>query len=152
MRIAMLFAVLLGVGLAMPLCADDTPAMKFSPSDADMDKGRLAVKEQNWKQAVESFERATKAEPNNADTHNMLGFALRKSGNLDMSFKAYNQALKLDPRHRGAHEYIGEAYLMANNPGKAEEHLAQLDRLCTFSCSEFSNLKKAIEDYKRTKK
>jgi hypothetical protein len=69
-----------------------------------------------------------------------------------MSFKAHNQALKLDPRHRGVHEYIGEAYLIANNPAKAGEHLAQLYRLRLCNCSEFTNLKRAIEDYKRTNK
>ena len=57
-------------------------------------------------------------------------------------------ALQLDPRHRGAHEYIGEAYLMANNLTKAEEHLAALQRICLILCGEYEDLKKAIADYR----
>lgn len=60
--------------------------------------------------------------------------------------------LAIDPKHRGAHEYIGEAYLMLGNVAKAREHLARLDRLCTFSCSEYRDLKKAIETYEKTGK
>jgi hypothetical protein len=51
------------------------------------------------------------------------------------------------PKHRGAHEYIGEAYLMVGNVAKAKEHLAQLDKLCFFGCSEYSELKKAISEH-----
>ena len=40
---------------------------------------------------------------------------------------------------------------VANNLPKAEEHLARLDKLCFFSCEEYRDLKKAIEDYKRRK-
>ena len=87
--------------------------------------------------------------PDNADYHNLYAYALRKGANPDMDlvFKHYNEALRLDSRHRGAHEYIGEAYLMVGNLGKAKEHLAQLDRLCFFPCGEYSDLKKAVAEY-----
>ncbi len=52
--------------------------------------------------------------------YNWLGYVYRKTGKLDPAFKAYKRALGLDPQHKGAHEYIGEAYLMANQPDKAE--------------------------------
>jgi Flp pilus assembly protein TadD len=91
------------------------------------------------------------AEPENADIRNYLGYASRKSGNLEDAFTHYNEALKLDPGHRGAHEYIGEAYLMAGNPAKAEEHLAALGRICRSSCYEYRDLKKSIADYKAKK-
>jgi hypothetical protein len=67
----------------------------------------------------------------------------------DMSkvFQHYNEALRIDPKHKQAHEYLGEAYLMVGNLPKAKEHLSALDKLCFFSCSEFSDLKKAISEY-----
>lgn len=46
-----------------------------------------------------------------------------------------------------AHEYLGEAYLMAGNLDKAKEQLKVLDRLCFFSCDEYTMLRKAIADY-----
>jgi Flp pilus assembly protein TadD len=102
----------------------------------------------NWKTATDSFSRVASREPDNADVQNHLGYAWRKSGNLDLAFKHYNDALRLDPKHKGAHEYIGEAYLIVNNLPKAEEHLARLDKLCFFSCEEYRDLKKAVEQYK----
>jgi DNA-binding SARP family transcriptional activator len=62
-------------------------------------------------------------------------------------FQHYNEALRIDPKHKRAHEYLGEAYLMVGNLPKAKEHLAQLDKICYFGCSEYSDLKKAIGAY-----
>jgi tetratricopeptide (TPR) repeat protein len=84
---------------------------------------------------------------------NFLGYAHRKSGKLDDAFKHYNEALKLNPGHKPAHEYIGEAYLLANDVPKAEQHLAELQRLCSpIPCEELKELKRAVEDYKKNKK
>ena len=65
-----------------------------------------------------------------ADAHNWLGFAYRNTGDLDRAFAEYEEALKLDPQHKGAHEYVGEAYVIARNLPKTEEHLAALEKLC----------------------
>ena len=89
---------------------------------------------------------ALASSPNNADLHNLYAYAIRKGPkpDMDLVFKHYAEALRIDPKHRGAHEYIGEAYLMANNLAKAKEHLAALDRLCFFGCTEYTDLKLAI--------
>ena len=143
-------ALVLVAGFAMsPLlqAADSTPA-ETRPADPDYDAGMKATASGNWKAAIDSFNRVASREPKDADVQNHLGYAWRKSGNLDLAFKHYNEALRLDPKHKGAHEYIGEAYLMANNLPKAEEHLSRLDKLCFFSCDEYRDLKKAVEQFK----
>lgn len=122
------------------------------PVDTDYENGRKAIQSQDWKAAIDNFNWVAAREPGNADVQNELGYAWRKSGNLDLAFKHYNEALRLNPKHKGAHEYIGEAYLMAGNLPKAEEHLAALDKICLFSCEEFRDLKKAIEEYKQKQK
>jgi DNA-binding SARP family transcriptional activator len=71
---------------------------------------------------------------------------------MDLVFQHYNEALRIDPKHRNAHEYLGEAYLMVDNPAKAKEHLAALDKLCFFGCDEFTDLKKAIAAYEAKQK
>lgn len=151
MRILLLITVLL---LAAPIARtavaagmDSQPAA--APRDPDYENGKKAIESQNWKLALDQFGRALARDPNNADIHNYLGFAYRKSGNLDAAFRSYGEALRLDPKHKGAHEYLGEAYLMVNNLAKAEEHLAVLDKLCFFTCEEYRDLKKDIEDYKK---
>jgi len=153
MRKTLVLALAFAAGLAVApmLRAADTPsAPPRAPEDPDLASGRKAVEAQNWKMAVDSFNRVAVREPNNADVQNLLGYSWRKAGDLDQAFKYYNEALRLDPSHRGAHEYIGEAYLIVNNLPKAEEHLARLNKLCFFPCSEYSDLKKAVEKYKST--
>jgi Flp pilus assembly protein TadD len=121
--------------------------------NADWLAGKKAVESQDWKTAAERLSKAAAAEPKNADIQNWLGFSQRKLGNLDAAFAAYNEALKLNPKHKAAHEYIGEAYLMAGKVDKAEQHLAELQRLCTpIPCEELKQLKRAVEEYKKANK
>ena len=117
-------------------------------ADPDYAAGRKAVEARDWNAAIKYFSSAALRAPDNADIQNYLGYAHRKAGKLDPAFKHYQRALELNPRHRGAHEYVGEAYLMVNNLGKAEEHLAALDRICLLPCEEYSDLKRAIAAYK----
>jgi Flp pilus assembly protein TadD len=122
-------------------------------TNADWLAGKQAVEAQDWNKAVEHLGTAAAAEPDNANIQNWLGFAQRKSGNLDAAFAAYQAALKLNPQHRHAHEYIGEAYLLANDLSKAEKHLAELQRLCTpIPCEEYKDLKRAVDEYKKQQK
>lgn len=152
-KLQILTLVLLAGFVFTPLIrAADTPTPPArSPEDPDVVSGRKAVEAQDWKTAIDSFGRVAARDPRNADAQNLLGYSWRKSGNLDQAFKYYNEALRIDPDHKGAHEYIGEAYLMANNLPKAEEHLARLNKLCFFPCSEYTDLKKAVERYKSTR-
>jgi tetratricopeptide (TPR) repeat protein len=71
---------------------------------------------------------------------------------MTLVFKHYEEALRIDPKHRDAHEYIGEAYLMINQPTKAKEHLAALDKLCFLPCEEYTDLKKAVAQYEASRK
>ena len=119
------------------------------PEDPDYAAGKRAVDAKNWQAALEAFNKVVAKDPRNADAHTYLGYTYRKSGQLDLAFKEYDESLRLEPRHRGAHEYVGEAYLMTGNLPKSEEHLKALDRICFFGCDEYSELKKAVADYKQ---
>lgn len=119
----------------------------------DVKEAQKALQAQDWARAIGLLEKAAAASPDSADVQNFLGYAQRKAGNLDAAFKHYQSALKLNPQHRPAHEYIGEAYLMRNDLAKAEQHLAELQKLCTpIPCEELRELKRAVDDYKKNKK
>jgi len=148
MRFSAALFLTLALGATTALAAGDWSSPPTAIESSDAAVGKQAVKAQDWKAAIDAFSRWVAKEPDNADANNYLAFSYRKSGNLDLAFKNYREALRLDPKHRGAHEYIGEAYLMAGNVAKAEEHLKILDGLCVFGCSEYDDLKKAIADYK----
>ena len=136
-----------GSGQLSAIDTDPSP-----PPSGDYAAGRKAIEARDWNGAIASLSKAAQRDSRNADIQNLLGYAYRNSGQLDPAFKHYQRALQLDPRHLGAHEYIGEAYLMANNVAKAEEHLAQLKRYCTTAaCDPYDDLRKKIETYRARK-
>ena len=116
-----------------------------------MEKVRAAIAAKDWPRAQETMRDAVAGNPQKADYHNLYAYSIRMGAkpSMDLVFRHYNEALRLEPKHRGAHEYIGEAYLMAGNVAKAKEHLAQLDKLCTFGCEEYSKLKKDVAAYEQ---
>ena len=151
-----LFALALLVALGLPGPATmaaggggSEPVWSAAPEDPDYVAGKQAVEAMNWQAALDAFNKVLAKDARNANAHNYLGYAYRKSGKLDLAFKHYEEALRLDPRHRGAHEYVGEAYLMTGNLAKAEEHLKALDDICLFSCEEYRDLKKAVAEYRQ---
>jgi tetratricopeptide (TPR) repeat protein len=151
------FGIILGStagGIAMPVNAagEDTAPTVQKPADPDYLAGKKAIEAGNWDAAIAAFTRAADRDKNNPDIQNYLGYSYRKAGNLDTAFKFYAVALKLAPEHRGAHEYIGEAYLMKGDLKMAQQHLAALDRICTFGCEEYRELKKAVAEYEQKKK
>jgi len=143
----MLRALMIALLLA-PLelrAADDATAAP----DPVLQQAREALSRQDYARSAAVLREALAKAPANPDYHNLYAYSLRKAPgpDMDLVFKHYHEALRLAPKHRGAHEYVGEAYLMVGNVGKAREHLAQLDRLCFFGCEEYSSLKQAIREY-----
>jgi tetratricopeptide (TPR) repeat protein len=112
--------------------------------DAAYDAGVKAIERQDWQGAIRQFKTSVAWDRFNADTHNWLGYAYRNAGDLNRAFAEYEEALRLDPQHKGAHEYLGEAYVIAKNIPKAQEHLAALEKLCGRSCPEYQELDEAI--------
>lgn len=117
--------------------------------DSDFAAAKRALDAKNWEAAIKSLSLAAGRHPKDADIQNLLGYANRKLGKLDLAFKYYDHALELNPKHRGALEYEGVAYLLVNNLPKAEEHLATLKKICFLPCEEYNDLKKAITDYQQ---
>lgn len=137
------------VALAAGSITDEAPAKQ---TDANFTAGRKAIDAKDWPNAILYLNMAAEKNPRNADVQNYLGYAHRNSGNMDQALLHYAKALELDPKHKGAHEYLGEAYLIQGDLPKAEAMLAKLDKLCTFSCAEYTELKGKIAAYKATHK
>ena len=128
----------------------DQPAAK--PADPNYTRAKAMIEARDYANALPLLQQVVAKEPKNADAYNLMGFATRKSGNPNGSLQYYQQALAIDARHLGAHEYIGEAYLMLDQPAQAEQHLARLDSLCVFGCAEYRMLKTAVANYKAGRK
>jgi Putative Zn-dependent protease, contains TPR repeats len=156
-HITILAAVALAVaaGGAWAMGNDPQPSSSSSrPAAPPSDYGRAKamIEARNYREAIPLLQQVVAKEPRNADAYNLLGYATRKSGNPAGSLQYYTTALQLDPKHLGANEYIGEAYLMLDQPQQAEQHLARLGQLCTFGCTEERALKAAIANYRAGKK
>jgi tetratricopeptide (TPR) repeat protein len=124
-----------------------------SENDAQKNSGPYkdavsAIQANDYPKAITLLEPWVLANAGDADGHNWLAYAYRKSGKLDLAFRHYRRALGIDPQHKGAHEYIGEAYLMANQPDKAEQHAKILADLCRQGCEELTDLRAAISAYR----
>jgi tetratricopeptide (TPR) repeat protein len=142
------------LALALPLSAhamgggNAAPATVANPDYAEAEK---LIKEWKYADAIPLLEKVAKAEPKNADAFNQLGYAHRKLNKLPEARAHYAKALEINPDHRGALEYQGELFLMLDDLKSAEANLARLDKLCFFGCAEYSELKKAIAEYKQRK-
>lgn len=144
--------------MALCLAASSVLARDVAPEPTAMERlanARSAIKTQDWSVSIFELTAVVREQPGNADAHNLLAYSYRKQPTPDLAkaFEHYNIALRLNPSHKGAHEYIGEAYLMAKNLAKAEEHLARLKALCgNTTCEEYGDLAEAIADYKAKNK
>ena len=120
--------------------------------DANYTRAKAMIEAKDYSNALPLLQQVVAKDPKNADAYTLMGYATRKMGNPNGSLQYYNQALSLDPKHIGAHEYIGEAYLMLDRVGEAEQQLARLDSICVFGCTEYRELKAAIASYKAGRK
>ena len=130
-------------GAADPV-EDDAAASKLDP---DYAAGTRAIDAKDWPTAIKALNSAALRDTRNADIQNYLGYAYRKTGQLEPAFKHYRRALELNPRHRGAHEYIGEAYLMVGDLAGAQKHLDALRTICLLPCEELADLERQVADY-----
>lgn len=108
--------------------------------------GKAAISRKDWKAAIAALAASAKLEAGNADTHNLLGYSYRKSGDYKNAFANYALALKFNPKHKGALEYQGEAYVETGNITKAKANLAKLKTACgNTTCEEYVDLAAAIK-------
>ena len=149
-----LMIVLLALAMKAQAAGDPGGSGPSTVTDPVLQQVGEATGRKDWAAAAVILRDALAKSPDNADYHNLYAYSVRKgtNPNMDLVFKHYNEALRLDAKHRDAHEYIGEAYLMVGNLAKAKEHLAQLDKLCFFPCSQYTDLKKAVADYEVKRK
>jgi tetratricopeptide (TPR) repeat protein len=145
LQAALMSAVLIAGAVPAARAADSEPAPAAKDSLA---AARAQLKEKHWSAAIEELQRVNAT--GSADWNNLMGYAMRKrqTPDLEASERYYDEALRIDPKHRGTLEYSGELYLMKGDLAKAEARLATLDKVCTFSCEEYRDLKKAISAYK----
>jgi Tfp pilus assembly protein PilF len=97
----------------------------------------------DYRGAIPILTDVIKADPNNPDALNLMGFSLRNTGQTDLALQYYTKALALMPKHLGANEYLGELYVELSQMDKAKERLAVLVAACG-NCDQEVHLAAAI--------
>jgi len=120
--------------------AVDTVISKDAP---DLGSARAKIKAKDFKSAITELTPIL-ATHQHADVYNLMGFSLRKSGDLKQAATFYAKALDFNPEHKGALEYQGEMFVELGEIHKAKVNLARLVTLCPAGCEEREDLEKAI--------
>jgi len=140
--------IALAVALAIAPALSTVPAHavdNMESTDApDLTSVRAKIAAKDYAGALEEL-RDIAEDSQQADVYNLLGFTLRKTGDLKTSLSYYIKALELKPDHKAAHEYLGELYIQTGDTAKAKEQLEVLKRLCPAGCEEREDLEKAID-------
>ncbi len=134
------------LGAASVAQADSTreaPAPKQAVTGVTLASAQQKVDAGDYRGAIPILTDIIKANPNNADALNLMGFSQRKTGQTDLALQYYNKALALMPKHLGANEYLGELYVELGQMDKAKERLAVLQAACG-NCEQARDLMAAI--------
>ena len=83
---------------------------KEDPSEL-YEKATNQLQKENYRAALKTLKKYTKAEKKDADGWTLLAFTNRKLKNYAKAENLYEKALKLDPNNKIALEYQGELYL-----------------------------------------
>lgn len=145
-RISMAILSLACICLTAPAYADGGGG-GGKPRSSDYKQAVKAIKKEDFTTAVGLLEKVVAKEPDNADAWNQMGFSLRNLQQFDEALDAYEKALAIEPKHKGALEYLGELFLMTDQPDLARAQLQKLDDACFFSCKELKKLRKRIAAY-----
>ena len=106
-------------------------------------KGKIEKAKKRYEKALNYLIKSNNKKPNQPDTLNYLGFALRKLGNFNEAEKYYLQGLNIKPDHPGINEYLGELYVQTNRIDLAKKRLEVLEKC---NCEEYEELKAIIEN------
>src|ERR1700747_3495143 len=118
-----LSVLLVGASLAATgALAVDNVTSRDAP---DLASVRAKIKAKDYKAAIAELTPMLETHQH-ADVYNLMGFALRKTGDYKQAYTFYRKALDFDPDHKGAHEYLGESYVEQESVATARENVVLL--------------------------
>ena len=64
--------------------------------------GKKQLEDEQYEDALNSFERAISLNQNDADLWNLMGIALRSLGRYNEAIECFNKSLQIDPRDKNS--------------------------------------------------
>jgi tetratricopeptide (TPR) repeat protein len=103
-------------------------AASIAPAqDAHVRQGVTYFQQEQYAKALEEFQQAHAAQPNDASVDNLIGIAETKLGQIDEGNRYYKLAIGLDPRLAGPYKNLAVNYLSATHYDLAEQVLKQAE-------------------------
>jgi tetratricopeptide (TPR) repeat protein len=133
-------------GKQAALAAPDIQLAEAKAADETYVTAVSLINDKRYEEAIAYLNDARWAAGPHPDILTYLGFANRKLGRFDVAEGYYQSALNISPTHRGALEYYGELKLERGNVAGAKAHLAKLEAICSFGCSEADELRRWISE------
>jgi tetratricopeptide (TPR) repeat protein len=112
--------------------ATETNDDKFSKNEVAIDFYQKAVeasKKENWKEAIQNYEQALKADPKFIYAWDNLGINYRRMGEYDKALNAYKQSLAIDPKGKMPLQNIAMTYIYKKEYQKAIDAYNDLDKV-----------------------
>ncbi|MGH1516327.1 tetratricopeptide repeat protein [Chryseobacterium sp. JK1] len=110
----------------------ETSYDKFSKNDTALDFYQKAVdasKKEKWKDAIQNYEQAVKADPTFIYAWDNLGICYRRVGEYDKALNAYKQSLAVDPKGKMPLQNIPIAYIYKKEYQKAIDAYNDFDKI-----------------------
>ncbi len=117
-------------------------------------KGLWLLEENNYKEAINYFDKALMLEPNSLEGNHNKGIALEKMGNLNEALKCYQKALQCHPNSSVTHNNLGNIYRELNLNDDAIKSLEKALELNPNYAEAYSNLGwtlYGIQEYQKSK-
>ena len=118
------------------------------PDKALTDYAYALAKAERYDEAIEVLNLLKN--PKTAKALNYRGYATRKLGRTDECIAYYLKSVALDPHYAQVREYLGEAYVIKGDIGRAKAQLRAIKAICGIGCEEYEDLAKAIGEGAKT--
>jgi predicted Zn-dependent protease len=86
---------------------------------------------------------------NDPRVQTMIGFSLRKMGQVSEAMQYYEKVLASHPDRTTTRQYLGEAFLQIGQPEKAKEQLAEIGKRCGTACDDYQLLADEIAKFEK---
>jgi len=139
-----------------PPPSQDTPAGETdatlagdSPVDIELSAERLnegnrALRAGRFDEAIEAYQAALRANPEDEDTHYNLGIAFAKQGNTTSAIAHYETALRLFPEYPEVHNNLGNLFIQQGRFPEAIQHFEAAIEAIPDYAQAYNNLGNAL--------
>jgi cytochrome c-type biogenesis protein CcmH/NrfG len=126
-------ALAASLALATPAHAGYGVTQAMPVPNADAEVAAESLRNGDWQRAIDGFQAALRAEPDNAEFHDGLACAYLKRGSRELAFRHFREALRIDPNLRSAHAATGRRRVSTSRPSSRSAPAARARNTSTSS-------------------